>query len=497
MTVLGIDIGTSGCKGLLLGDEGESLATSLATYQPRTVGGRVELEVCVVRDAAFAVIRTLARESRRQGLLTRAISFSISGDEMVPVDAHSTPLMPMVLSSDPRGEATLGKLQALLPPSRLAEITGLPLACNFPLVRWLWTLDTVPEVARATRKLLCWDGLAGVWLGAQPAIDYSNAGRTLLFDVHSRQWSTEILTAVGMRSSLLPVVVPSGTVTGHVSAKAAQSTGLTPGTLVVSGGFDQAMASFGAGLRDEGQAVLSLGTWEALTIIASPDTAKRPVQSSGIAVGNHVERDRWYALLTNPNGGAMRMWFDGLIGSGSGLQVTPSAGPSELEIVPDLYGAYTPWMTRRSRASIEGITAETTPADILGAFLEAVAYDHREALNRLHPLGLQANEIRVVGGGARSSRILHLKADSLGTPLVPVEIAEPGALAAAALAGVACGLYDDAHKVVDLHVRVGSIVEPRAAYAQRFDEAFWRYRTRRIERSDNPLAPNTEKGPLA
>jgi xylulokinase len=483
MGILGIDIGTSGCKGVALGNQGEFLAESRRGYGPVLKENPGEIDPQSVRNAMISVVIDLARSVRAAGLSVKALSFSLSGDEMVPVDQSGAPLANVIQSSDPRGRDELKSLLEQIPRGRLEQITGLPAARNFPLVRWLWWRESNRSLQQRTDKLLCWGGLASAWLGGAPVIDASSAARTMMFDLGKRDWSDEILTPLDIPRTLLPEIVATGTVIGTVSREIVLETGLDTKTQIVAGGFDQPMSAFGAGVRRVGQASLSLGTWEALTTLPPAQAEIDDVTAFGVAVGRYVDSDDFYLLATNPNGGGMRSWLAsiGAAAEDEHLSNKLSEGPARLSVIPDVFGSYTPWMDRESSGSIDGITPHTTTAEIAAGFLESVGYDHRETLERLADRGVGVDEIRIVGGGARSIAVSQLKADSLGRTVTPVNIAEPAALAAAAVAGEACGIMA-ASAIIDLNVRAGEPVTPRESFRDEYTVAFERYRTNRRAR---------------
>lgn len=302
-----------------------------------------------------------------------------------------------------------------------------------------------------------------------------------------------MIDAFDIPREILPALAPSGTPIGTVSQDFCQQTGVTPGTVVVTGGFDQAMAALGSGISKPGEAVLSLGTWEALTVLLPKQPRPNELQQYGISVGNHVLPNQHYAMATNPNGGAAP-WIGSLNDATGSVRSVPELlkevddGPSQLTVVPDLFGTYTPWMTQNSSAIIAGIRPTTKAGDFLKGFLESVAFDHRESILRLEAAGVTVGEVRVTGGGSQSRRLLQIKADALGRPITPVKEAEVGCIAAAALAGEAVGAFGSAVELIASIAVVREPLFPREDLSNEYAEAFNRYK--RLRTSFQLEAPN-------
>jgi xylulokinase len=454
MALLGIDIGTSATKGLALSADGRQLAATRAAYaiaHPRP--GWAELDTSLVRTALMTVIHNLGAAAAAQGDPVTALAMSVSGDEATPVDRHLNALYPCMMSMDTRSAETARAAEDKLGGDYFYRITGLPPAPNFPVIRMLWLREHEPDVFARTHKLLCWGELAQTWLGAPPIIDHSNASRTLAFDLTTLGWSAEILEALGLAPSLMPECQPSGTNIGNVSERVLAELDLDGPIAVVTGGMDQAMAALGTGATDRGQAVLGLGTWEALTIVVPRPLVTPALRQAGIAFGCHVVPDAFTAMATNPNGGAVTRWVGETLSADSApvpaydveaaLSSQPK-GPSSITALPHLNGAYAPWMEPQATGVLFGIRPTTTRADLLQALLEANSYELRASTELLADAGVDISQIIVAGGGAKSDRLIQMKANILDREIVQVSTSEAGTLAAACTAGAGAGIWPDA-----------------------------------------------------
>jgi sugar (pentulose or hexulose) kinase len=481
VSVIGLDIGTSSCKGLLLSSGASVVEVARRGYgEPDPGVGVLVLDPLLVRTAMLDLVAELGAVARSGGDPVTAVSFSVSGDEGVPVDGQGTALYPCILSADQRGGPQASQLEADY--DNWSQQTGLPVASNYPVVRLMWLRDNEPAVFARTRQFWCWEELCESWLGAPPVIDPTLAARVGAFDLTTHGWSPAILDACDLDVNVLPQIAPSGTTLGTVARPVADELGLDHNVAVVAGGFDQVMAAFGSGAHAPGQGVLSLGTWEALTVATAHEICGPAIQGAGMASGPYVTPAAAHVLAVTPNGGAARSRLVRLLG-GDGADVSGLLASADerhgLVVVPDISGCYTPWMERDSTASISGLTLTTTPGHILAAFVEATSFDLRYALEALAAADVEVSQLRVTSGGANSEALLQLKANSLGVALTQAPQTESGCLAAAALAGSAQGLWNATEALED---EAGRLFEPEERHRARYSEQYENYVSLRKER---------------
>ena len=507
MSLLGLDIGTSACKGILLSPDGRERASASIEHSlsfPRP--GWVELDADAVWTDAAGIIHRLAAAARQDGDPVRALAFSVSGDEAVPVDAAGQVLYPCIMSMDSRTAGMAGSFPGAADADRIYRVTGLPPAPNWPLLRLLWLKVHEPRVFAQTERLLCWEDLMIARLTGSAATDHSVASRTMAFDIGKRDWSAEILAMAGIAASLFPLSVPSGTVVGVVAPGPAAELGLGPRVLVVAGGFDQAMAALGAGLTQAGQAVVGTGTWEALTILTSAPAAETSLRTGGYASGCYVADDLYYCLASNPGGGSVVRWFRDTLGTAE-LEASRRSGadafdllmrelpdgPTRMLALPHFEGSYTPWMDPASTGALLGLQLSTTRGEMLKALLEGITFELAENIARLEAAGVSVGDLRATGGGARSPAWLQLKADITGRVVTRVAVSEAGCVAAACLAGVGGGVFSSAAEAVNAVTRTAESYQPRPEIHAVYQEAFSRYR--RLYAAMRPLAtPRTGTG---
>ena len=271
MSLLGVDVGTTGCKAAAFTPEGELLSFSYEEYDVKSPApGRAELDPAEVWDKVVRVIRSASAAAR--GDPVQAVSVSSLGEAVVPVGKDRAILGPSLLNFDSRGAEYIEGLREKLDAEELYRVNGNTLENWYTLPKLLWIRDHEPDLYARTSLFLHWGSFVPFMLGAEPAIDYSLANRSLLFDMESARWSSSIARKAGFDVGKLPAPVPSGTVTGRVSTAAASLTGLPAGTPIVAGAHDQCSNAVGSGVVSERVAMCGMGSY----LCVVPVFSRRP-----------------------------------------------------------------------------------------------------------------------------------------------------------------------------------------------------------------------------
>jgi len=307
-------------------------------------------------------------------------------------------------------------------------------------------------------------------LSGDRSTDVADASGTLLFDVKARKWSAEMLSATEIDERLLPHVYESTEVTGSISIAGAEATGLRSGTPIVAGGGDQAAGAVGIGIVRPGTASATIGT--SGVVFAATD--KPTLDPKGrVHTFCHAIPGRWHVMGVTQGAGLSLRWFRdqfGTIGEDSRDpydQLTDEAssvptGSDGVLWTPYLMGERTPHLDPFARAALVGLTASHTRAHIVRAVLEGVAFSLRDVFEIFKEMEVQVDEIRVGGGGARSTLWRHIQADVYGRALNTVAAEEGAAYGAALLAGVGVGMWSSVDVACDAVVRIADHVEPDA-----------------------------------
>ncbi|MGD0751148.1 MAG: FGGY-family carbohydrate kinase [Anaerolineales bacterium] len=490
MSLLGIDVGTSGCKAALFSEDGRMLALAYEEYdfqcpQP----GWAELDSQKIWKL---VKRTMGQAvARAQADPVKAVCVSSLGESLVPVSDRRAILGPALLNFDVRGEEYLEELHGLIHPEQLYRINGNSLGNQFSLTKLKWLKQHQPDLYRQTGIFLPWSGLVAFMLGAQPRADYSLANRTLLFDLERRDWSEELLDLAQLDREKLPATVPSGVVIGAVAGAIARELGLPAGIPIINGGHDQCCNGVGCGVLAPGQAMYGMGTYLCLMPVFDQRPKASLMIERGLNTEQHAAPGQYVSFLYN-QGGALVKWFRNTFASaerlpaqslGQDLYATLLAEMPEhlsrVMVLPHFTATGPPDFITDSSGVIAGLKLETGRGEILKGLIEAMTFYIRATFETLPGAGITVKDFRAVGGGSKSDAWIQISADILGRPFVRPRINEAGVLGAAILAGVGCGVFPSLEAGVMQMVKLGRTFEPnpqkQALYTERFAkyQCFW------------------------
>ncbi len=469
MSLLGLDVGTTGCKAIAFDAEGHRLASAYREYptaHPRP--GWAELD----SEAVWGHIRSVIAEAASQTAADPigALCISSMGEAMTPVSADRRILGPSILCSDTRGVEYADSLRAGMGAEAFYAINPNILNAAYSMPKLAWLRDHEPALYGSAHRFLLWSDLVGFMLGAEPMTSYSHANRTLLFDIHAECWSDELLRRCGIAREKLPETVPSGTVAGHVSRRIAAELGLPDGVAVVVGGHDQCCNALGAGVIEPGMAVCGIGTFECYApTFCMPDDPLVMLRN-GLNIEHHVVPDLYVTFAYNQSGSLVR-WFRDTFAAEGGrgsrradvydlLTAEMPDEPTRLLVLPYFEPTGPPDYVSDAAGVVLGLTPTTTRGDILKAIMECATLYFVDLMETLRRLGLGVHEFTATGGGARSDAWLQIKADVFGIPFVRPRETESGALGAAMLAGMATGVFAGPSEAVAACVRRSRTFEP-------------------------------------
>jgi xylulokinase len=485
MRLIGLDIGTTGCKAVLFDETGAILASASREYGidiPHPGWAEQDAEA-VWRLAQDALRQVIAVAGPRD---LAALGLSVQGEAVMPVDATGRALRPAMLGMDTRTEEQNAWLRQRFGARRLFERTGMPVHTINTLPKLLWLKQHEPELwARAGRFLLYEDFLIHKMTG-QAVISRCLASRTQLYDIPNDRWSSEILGALELDPERLATVQPSGVAVGTMRPELAESLGLTGRPLVVTGGHDQACGALGVGLTRPGRAMVSTGTAEVVEVALGSPALNQTLYEGNISVYAHVVPDLYLSMTLNHSGGLLLRWFRDTFGQEEMRRAQAggqdaydlilrdaSPEPTSLLLLPHWAGSGTPWFDTTSKGTILGLTFSTGRSELAKAVLEGLTYELRVNLDLLKEGQVLIDELRAIGGGARSDLWLQLKADITGIPVVAPRITEAACWGAALLAGAGAGIWASAgqaaEEMLNLERRFEPDPERAARYGQRYD----------------------------
>jgi xylulokinase len=482
--VIGIDVGTTGCKAVVFDPDGEILGYGFREYgiicdQP----AKAEQDAEAVWRLTLEAVREAAAKSGTREV--DAIGLSVQGDAIIPVGPGFVPLHNALLGMDYR-PAEQAEACSRSPGARsLFDLTGMrPHPIN-SIVKALWLKQERPRVFDAAWKIVTYGDFILGRLGADPVIDWTMASRTMAFDLRRRAWATHLLDEWGIGQDLLSRAVPSGEAAGKLSAEAARLAGLQPGALLVTGGHDQTCAAVGAGVHRPGIGVLSAGTADVLSTAFLEPKLNDAMFNGFYPCYLHAARDMYFTFALNHIGGILLRWYRDTFGVEEVRAAVQSGrdpyevlvdsvpeGPSPVMVLPHFNGSGNPICDMSSRGAIVGLTLSTTRPDVVKAILECLAFETRINVDYWSGAGISVGEMRAVGGGARSPRWLQIRADVLGRPVTTLKVREAACLGAAILAGAAAGVFASVDDGIARTVRRGETYEPDSRMAARYAERY-------------------------
>ncbi|MHC4885569.1 MAG: FGGY-family carbohydrate kinase [Planctomycetota bacterium] len=480
MSLLGIDVGTTGCKAAAFCEKGICLHTAYREYPTHHDGpGRAELDSREIWTKVKEVIAEVARETWSDPVT--ALCVSTMGEAVTPVNADGEILDNCILSTDLRGEEYLEPLKTGYSPEALYRINPNILAVSYTMPKIRWIQDHQPEIYEKTKRFLYWGGLVEHLLGCDPFTSHSHANRSLLFDIEKEDWSDELLDRCGVDREKLPPCLPGGAVAGTVSEAMADELGLSHGVKVVVGAHDQCLNALGAGAIHPGSAVDGIGTFECITPVYEgiPQAADRML-AQGLNIEHHVLPGLYVSFLYNQAGSLVRWFRDTFAQEARNeddiydrLTSELPTDPTKLMVLPYFEMTGSPAFVGNASGVIAGLKIDTKRGDILKAIMENVTYYFRQSLLASGEVGIHVDEFVATGGGAKSDAWLQIKADIMGAPYVRLRNTECGLAGAAMRAGLSTGVYASPEEAVKVFVHRGRTFEPdagrHAQYRERFD----------------------------
>ncbi len=476
MSLLGIDIGTTGCKVVAFQETGTVLAQETAEYPlafPKS--GWVELDASVVWEKLVRCIRSVAARTRRDPI--KALSISSQGEAFLPVDASGNPLARSIVTFDNRAVRQVKWWKRQIGRSEMFRRTGMPLSAMGTLPKLHWLLQHMSSLRLQTRFFLCFHDFVVMKLGLPPVIDYSLAARTMMFDVNTLKWSSRILDKIEVKQDQLAEAVPSGSVVGQLSDRPAAFLGLPKGVVVVAGGHDQPCGAFGAGVIRTGEAAYAIGTVECITPVFERVRPTLSLLKNNLCFYPHVVPNRFVSLAFNFTGGSLLRWYRDTFG-GEYQEVVrgSSSRPTSLLVLPHFTMTGTPSLDPHSKGVIVGLQLSTTKGQITRALLEGVTMEMRLNVELLSRGGISTRRFRAVGGGSKSPIWMQMKADILNRPIDVMKVTEASCLGAALLAGTALGIYRSHVEAVQVAVKKARTYEPHRPRSRYYTERFELYK---------------------
>ena len=481
---LGLDVGTSGVKALLVDRSGDVVAASTTPLTLQTPKpGWAEQDP----EAWWAASVMSMRDACAKVANGRVAAIGISGQmhSSVFLDREGMVIRPALLWCDGRTTAECREIERSVGgEERLRDLTSNPALEGFTLPKVLWLRNHEPAAFDRLATVLLAKDYIRYRLTGELATEPSDASATLMYDTAKLRWSEEILHAVGLDVSILPAVGGSSEVLGRLTGDAARLTGLPVGTPVVGGGADNACGAAGVGAVAPGEAVASWGTSGTLLAPLAEPRVDPDLRAHTFC---HVAPGVWYLMgVVLSAGGAFAWYRDQLARDVAGAPdanlvldeeaATIPRGAEGVTFLPYLQGERTPHRNANARGAFLGLTLAHTRAHLSRAVVEGIAFALRDSLSILQSLGLSPNVLLLTGGGAKSPFLRQLQAEVFGVPVTTVNREEGPAYGAALLAAVGVGAFEDLATATRATLQRQTPLSPSAAAHREYDAPYTRFR---------------------
>ncbi|MGI6641634.1 MAG: xylulokinase [Limnochordia bacterium] len=479
--LLGLDIGTSGVKALVMKDTGEvagSATVEYPLYSPRP--GWTEQNPEDMWQASVEAVRQVLAKCGVAGSDVKGVGLSGQMHSSVFLDEACEVIRPAILWNDTRTSGQCQAIREALDPEMLFSEVCNPVLEGFTLPKVVWLRDNEPDNYGKLRWLVLPKDYVRFRLTGELAMEVSDAAGMLMMNIRERKWSVPVLEGLGLAPEMLPRIIQSAEVAGTITPEVAELTGLAAGTPVVGGGADNACGAVGSGVVKQGRGMISLGT---SGVVLAHLTAPKLVRTGTVHMFNSCVPDEYYMMGVTLSAGLSLSWFRDVLGDAgesyddlTAKAATSPAGSRGLLFLPYLTGERTPHGDGNARGSFVGLSSAHNRGDLRRAVLEGVAFALRDSVELLRSAGWNGTALRGIGGGLKSPLWKEIIASVTGLAVERLNIDEGPAFGAAVLAGVGAGVFASVPEASDSVVKVVDTVGPNPAWQQAYDELYGVYR---------------------
>lgn len=500
--VLGIDVGTTSVKSVLMNNEGVILASAMKEYSLESGSDDTcEVHPDVYWKITCQVIQELLTISKVNPELVKGLAFSSQGETLIVVDGDGNSIRKAIVWLDNRSTIEAREIEEKFGSQLIMDISGQPeVVPTWPATRILWFKKNEPETFHKAFKYLLVEDYLMYKMTGEYHTDYSLVSSTLYFDISKKIWWSEMLEFIGISDTQLPQLNPSGISIGTLTAEAAKETGLTMNTECVTGAYDHPAGAIGCGSIRPGDVTLTIGGSMAMCV-----SLDKPMNDLALKLPCqcHAIDGLYFLLPYGQTAGIVLRWFrdefcdtelrkarkrkldvyDLVVKEAS--KIAP--GADGLVMLPHLMGAGSPEFNTEATGVFAGIKMGMTKAHFTRAILESVVCMINRNIQIMKERGIVIRNIHVLGGGSKSALWVQILADMTGIPVCTLSISDNAAVGAALLAGVGCGLFNDLSSACQITVKSKTRVEPDylaqeqykivyAKYLQLYQslESFWR-----------------------
>lgn len=470
---LGLDLGTSGVKALLIDGEQKLIGSAHGELDvSRPHPGWSEQDPAQWIKACETAIDGLRTAHPKEFAAVAGIGLSGQMHGATLLDENDQVLRPSILWNDTRSYKEAAELDA---DPAFRAITGNIVFPGFTAPKLVWIARNEPDVFARTRMVLLPKDYLRLWLTGEYVSDMSDSAGTSWLDTGARKWSTELLSKTGLTESQMPKLAEGSDATGVLRAELTARWGITKAPVVAGGAGDNAASACGMGTVQPGHAFVSLGT---SGVLFAANGAYQPKPESAVHAFCHALPATWHQMGVILSAASALDWFSRIVGA------TPHAldtelgdtlkAPGSATFLPYLSGERTPYNDAKIRGVFSGLEHETDRKAMTQAVLEGVAFAIRDNLVALQSAGTEIKSLIAVGGGSRSAYWLKSIATALNVPISLPEEGDFGAAFGAARLGLIAASGADPFAVCT-QPRIARAIEPEQALLSSYDEAYQRY----------------------
>ncbi|SKA73516.1 xylulokinase [Clostridium sp. USBA 49] len=478
MNFLGIDLGTSSVKIVIMNEQGQVTASVSKDYDViyKKVGWaeqRPEDWWNATKDG----IREVIKNSNTDGKSIKGVGFSGQMHGLVLLDKYGNVLRPAILWCDQRTQEECDYLNYEIGQKNISLYTGNKALTGFTAPKLLWVKKHEKEIFNKIAHILLPKDYIRYKLTGQFATDASDASGMLMLDVKERKWSKEMLDILGIKEEVLPKVYESWEPTGNITKEVAEYTGLTEDTIVVAGAGDNAAGAVGTGVVKSGNLLITLGT--SGVVFASSDNYE--VDDENRLHSFCHSNGKWHQMGVMLSAASCLKWwieninkklesdsFDNLLNEAEKSPV----GSNGVIFLPYLMGERTPYSDPDAKGVFFGLNMTNTRGDMTRAVLEGVCFGLRDSLEILKSLNVPIEAVRVSGGGAKSPLWRQILADIFGVKVQLISSKEGPAYGAAILAAVGCGLYSTVDEACEKLIKVTDSIDPILENVEKYNKYY-------------------------
>ncbi len=474
---IGIDLGTSGVKSLLMSEAGAVIGTAYRGYDIiKLKVSFAEQDMDVLWEKTVETLQELVRLFPGEASAVEGVSFSGQMHGLIAVDEKGIPLRNAIIWADQRTEKQIEYIYETINADRYKNTIGNAVSTGFLLSSLLWLRENEPDVFARVNCVMFPKDYIRFKMCKEFGTDVSDASGSAIFDISKREWAWDFIDALNIPRSIFPKVSYSAEIAGGITSECSQATGLKKGIAVAFGGGDALIVSVGNGIVSPGLLGVNIGT--SAQILTATDTA---VYDSKFRTNTfcHAAKDRWLFLGAQLSGGVALKWLKNQILSIDNYKAmdekAQSAPPGSegLVFLPYLSGERTPYNNPNARGIFFGLSLKHDNSHMIRSAMEGIVFSLKQSLEIMESVGVEYGKIIASGGGAQSDVFLQMQADILDCEIYTNTVSEQGCMGAAITAAIATGVYKNfeeaCSKIVVLSEKV---IEPKLENKSLYSDSY-------------------------